>query len=73
MGSRLNFQGLKVKKNSLKNKNNRSKLQFSFKNFPYLGVLATKNVDFICLESRCSNADSENANQNIEEKEGIIK
>ncbi len=72
-GDALVFKGLQSEKITLKTKKNSSKLEFYFKKFPFLGIWAAKNADFVCLEPWCGIADSENSNHNIEEKEGIIK
>ena len=45
---------------------------FSFKGFPYLGIWAAKDADFICIEPWCGIADSINTSQQLTEKEGII-
>ncbi len=72
-GDALVFKGLQSEKITLKTKKNSSKLEFYFKKFPFLGIWAAKNADFVCLEPWCGIADSENSNHNIEDKEGIIK
>jgi len=41
--------------------------------FPYLGIWAAKNADFVCIEPWCGIADSVNASGKLEEKEGINK
>ena len=46
-------------------------LRFDFSGFPYLGIWAAKNADFVCIEPWCGIADSVNSNQQLEEKEGI--
>jgi galactose mutarotase-like enzyme len=47
-------------------------LKFNFKDFPYLGIWAAKDANFVCIEPWCGIADSENHNQQLTEKEGII-
>jgi galactose mutarotase-like enzyme len=47
-------------------------LRFSFKEFPYLGIWAAKEADFICIEPWCGIADSVDSTQVLTEKEGII-
>ncbi len=44
---------------------------FKFQGFPFLGIWAAKDADFICIEPWCGVADSVNASQHLEEKEGI--
>lgn len=48
-------------------------LRFDFPDFPYLGIWAAKNADFVCIEPWCGIADSVNHNQDITQKEGIIE
>ncbi|MDE3248726.1 MAG: aldose 1-epimerase family protein [Bacteroidota bacterium] len=46
-------------------------LSFSLKGFPFLGIWAAPRADFVCIEPWCGIADSVNASQQLEEKEGI--
>jgi len=48
-------------------------LQFDFPGFPYLGIWAAKDADFVCIEPWCGIADSVHTNQQLVEKEGINK
>jgi galactose mutarotase-like enzyme len=48
-------------------------LQFLMGEFPFLGIWAAKDADFLCLEPWCGIADSVTSNQQLEEKEGIEK
>lgn len=48
-------------------------LQFQFADFPYLGLWAAPGADFLCIEPWCGIADSVDANQQLEDKEGIIR
>lgn len=48
-------------------------IKFHFDNFPYLGIWAAKDADFICIEPWCGIADNVNASGKLTEKEGIIK
>ncbi len=57
----------------LGNNKNGHGLLFHFKNFPYFGIWAAKDAPFVCLEPWCGIADSVNHNQQLTEKEGIIK
>ena len=57
----------------LKNKKNHHKIIFTFSNFPYFGIWAAKNADFVCLEPWQGIADLENHNQELAEKFGILK
>jgi len=45
--------------------------QFDYPGFPFLGIWAAKNADFVCIEPWCGIADPVNASQQLEEKEGI--
>ncbi|MCH5599180.1 aldose 1-epimerase family protein [Niabella ginsengisoli] len=46
-------------------------LEFDFTGFPYLGIWAAKNADFVCIEPWCGIADSVESNQQLVDKEGI--
>ena len=47
-------------------------LEFHFKDFPFFGIWAAKDADFICLEPWCGIADSVSHDQQLSTKEGII-
>lgn len=47
-------------------------LSFAFEGFPYFGIWAAKDADFVCLEPWCGIADSVDSKQLLTEKEGII-
>lgn len=57
----------------LRNNKNNHKVIFTFFNFPYFGIWAAKNADFVCLEPWQGIADLENHNQELAEKFGILK
>jgi len=46
---------------------------FDFGDFPYLGIWAAKNADFVCIEPWCGIADSVDTDQQLVNKEGINK
>lgn len=69
----LVFKTLKSEKISLGNTKNNNKIDFEFQNFPYFGIWAAKDADFICLEPWCGIADIAGHNGALEDKEGIIK
>lgn len=46
-------------------------LLFDFADFPFLGIWAAKNADFVCIEPWCGIADSIDTNQQLTDKEGI--
>jgi len=48
-------------------------LDFTISGFPYLGIWAAKNADFVCIEPWCGIADSVDADQQLIHKEGINK
>ncbi len=48
-------------------------LHFHFNNFPFFGIWAAKDAPFVCLEPWCGIADSTAHNQQLTDKEGIIK
>ncbi|WP_374445205.1 aldose 1-epimerase family protein [Epilithonimonas sp.] len=64
---------MKSRKLVLRNNKNNRKVIFSFTNFPYFGIWAAKNADFVCLEPWQGIADLENHNQQLTEKFGILK
>lgn len=66
----LVLKDLKSRKITLVNSD--STLEFRFGDFPYFGIWAAKDADFVCLEPWCGIADSVNHNQQLIEKEGII-
>ena len=47
--------------------------RFDYPGFPFLGIWAAKNADFVCIEPWCGIADSVVTNQQLPEKEGINK
>ena len=67
----LVFKHLKSKKIRLLNSKNESGLAFHFEGFPYFGIWAAKDADFVCLEPWCGIADGVNHSQQLEEKEGM--
>ena len=46
-------------------------LRMEFPGFPFLGIWAAPNADFVCIEPWCGIADSVDSNQHWTEKEGI--
>ena len=55
------------------NTKNYNGLDFHFKGFPYFGIWAAKDADFVCLEPWCGIADGLNHNQQLADKEGMIR
>ena len=69
----LVFKDLKSDKISIKSKAHAHGLDFYFGGFPYLGIWAAKNADFVCIEPWCGIADSVLHDQELVSKEGIVK
>lgn len=67
----LVFKNLKSEVITLKSKQSENYLKFTFKDFPFFGIWAAKNANFVCLEPWCGIADSVEHNQELTEKEGI--
>ena len=69
----LVFKNLQSDKVSIKSSSHAHGLEFSYTGFPYLGIWAAKNADFICIEPWCGIADSVLHDQQFTSKEGIEK
>lgn len=69
----LVMTNMKSRELILRNNKNEEKVIFTFSNFPYFGIWAAKNADFVCLEPWQGIADLENHNQELTEKFGILK
>lgn len=46
-------------------------LKLHYSEFPYMGIWAAKNADFVCIEPWCGIADSVDATGDLSKKEGI--
>jgi len=46
-------------------------IKVQFAGFPYIGIWAAKDADFVCIEPWCGIADSVNTSGKLEDKEGI--
>lgn len=68
----LIFKDLKSKKVSLQSKTHGDILTVKYDDYPYLGIWAKPNADYVCIEPWLGIADSEDSSQNLVEKEGII-
>ncbi len=66
------FRNLKSNAITIKNTQNENKLTLTFDDFTHFGIWTVQNAPFICLEPWFGMADSQNHNQHIEDKEGII-
>jgi len=69
----LVFKNLKSSKVSLKSSATSHGLLFDYTGFPFLGIWAAKNADFVCIEPWCGIADSVSTDQQLINKEGINK
>lgn len=67
----LVFKALKSDTISLLNTQNKHGLHFNFKGFPYFGIWAAKDANFVCLEPWCGIADGINHTQELTKKEGM--
>ncbi len=68
----LVLKNLSSKIITIKNSKTKHGLRFECKGFPYFGIWAAKDADFICLEPWHGIADSINHNGQLTNKEGII-
>ena len=67
----LIFKDLKSRKVALKSKTNGTILTVNYPGFPYLGIWAKPNANYVCIEPWLGVADHENHNQDFKTKEGI--
>jgi galactose mutarotase-like enzyme len=72
-GDALVFKGLRSNSISILNHKNPHGLNFVYEDFPYMGIWAFKNADFVCIEPWCGIADSVDTTGDLTEKEGINK
>ncbi|MDO5980968.1 aldose 1-epimerase family protein [Flavivirga spongiicola] len=68
----LIFKDLKSKSVTLNSKSLGAILTVEYRDFSYLGIWAKPDGDYVCIEPWLGIADSENTNQNLKEKEGIL-
>lgn len=67
----LVFKDLRSKKVKLLSQRNGKGFEFDFTGFPYLGIWAAKDANFVCIEPWCGIADNVQADQHLINKEGI--
>ena len=67
----LVFKNLKSDSISIKSAKHHHGLDFAFAGFPFFGIWAAKNADFVCLEPWCGIADSTTHDQELVNKEGV--
>jgi len=68
----LIFKNLKSSSVSLKSKKSDQVLTVNYKGFPYLGIWAKPNADYVCIEPWMGIADKWNTDGKLETKEGIM-
>ena len=68
----LIFKDLKSRKVTLKSDTSGAILFVSYKDFPYLGIWAKPNGNYVCIEPWLGIADHEDTNQELKTKEGIL-
>jgi len=69
----LVIENLESQQVVLANSVNNNQLVFNFHGFPYFGLWAAKNADFVCLEPWAGIADQEHHDQNLQHKKGIVR
>ena len=65
------FKNLESTSVILKSDKSNRQLKLDFEDFPYIGIWAAKDADFVCIEPWRGIADSTNHDQELTEKEGI--
>lgn len=68
----LVFKSLKSDCISLRNHKNEHGIHFKFSGFPFFGIWAAKDANFVCLEPWCGIADGIDHDQDLTKKEGMI-
>ena len=68
----LVFKDMTSRRVSLKSRKKGTILDVSYDGFPYLGIWAKPNGNYVCIEPWMGIADSETTNQNLKDKEGIL-
>jgi len=68
----LIFKDLRSRKLSLTHRQKGRLLSVEFKDFNYLGIWAKPSAPYVCIEPWLGLADSQNTNQYLETKEGIL-
>ena len=71
-GDALVFKDLKSTAISIVSNKSKHGLTMQFEGFPYYGIWAFKDADFVCLEPWCGIADSIDTTGELKDKEGII-
>ncbi len=68
----LVFKDLKSRTVTLKSIKNGGILSVDYNDFPYLGIWAKPNGNYVCIEPWLGIADNETTNQKLKDKEGIL-
>ena len=68
----LVFKDLKSNSVQLKTDKDSHGWRFDFTGFPYLGIWAAKQANFVCIEPWCGIADAVDTDQQLIRKEGIV-
>ncbi len=68
----LIFKGLKSQTITLKHNDGREVLSMTLNGFPYLGIWAKPQANYVCIEPWCGIADKHNHDKNLFTKEGIV-
>lgn len=68
----LIFKNLNSTKVSLKSRKSKQILSMRFKDFPYLGIWAKPNAEYVCIEPWIGITDSFDTNRDFETKDGLI-
>lgn len=69
----LVMKSLKSNCISIRTEKDQSGIHFKFKDFPFFGIWAAKNANFVCLEPWCGIADGIRHQQDLTTKEGIVR
>jgi galactose mutarotase-like enzyme len=69
----LVFKNLQSDRISIKSSKHNHGIDFHFSGFPFMGIWAAKDADFVCIEPWCGIADHDDHDQQFENKEGIEK
>ncbi len=70
-GDALVMKTLNSRRITLRNSLDARGIHFQYGDFPFFGIWAAKDADFVCLEPWCGIADAVGHNQQLVEKEGI--
>lgn len=69
----LIFKNIKSRQVSLISRISGERIRVNFEGFPYLGIWAKPNAEFVCIEPWQGIADAVDSDQQLENKEGIIQ